>query len=178
MKRPILWATLSMALVVAATDIGAANRNRWLAATLEPRQEVPAVASPASGTFLAVLDEDARELEYWLTFEDLQASITQSHIHFAQPNVNGAIVIWLCGTGTGATQGPAGTQVCPQEGTITGVIRPENVIAATTQGISAGDFDKVIDHLRKGFGYANIHTAQSPGGEIRGQLISRRTSRR
>jgi hypothetical protein len=178
MKRPILWAMLSMALIVSATDLGAANRHRWFATTLESRQESPAVASPASGTFLAVLDEDARQLEFWLTFDDLQAAITQSHIHFAQPNINGAIVIWLCGTGTGNTAGPAGTQVCPQQGTITGVITPENVIAATTQGISAGDFDKVIDALRKGLGYANIHTAQSPGGEIRGQLISRRTSRR
>lgn len=176
MKRPMLWALLSAALAFSATDLGAASRMRWLAATLESRNEVPAVASPGSGIFLASIDDDAREIEYSLSFKNLQAPVVQSHIHFAQPSVNGAIVIWLCGTAT--APGPAGTQPCPQEGTITGTITPETVIAATTQGINAGDFDKVVANLRAGLGYANIHTTQSPAGEIRGQLVARRTSRR
>lgn len=176
MKRPILWALLSTALAFSATDLGAASRLRWLVTTLEPRHEVPSVASPGSGVFMASVDDDAREIEFSMSFKNLQAPVTQSHIHFAQPSVNGGIVIWLCGTAT--NPGPAGTQTCPQDGTITGTIRPENVLGIAAQGINAGDFDKIVDNLRAGLGYANIHTVASPGGEIRGQLIAQRTSRR
>jgi hypothetical protein len=176
MKRTIVLATVSMALALSVSDVGAANRHRWIAGTLEPRQEVPFVLSPATGFFLALLDQDEQALEYTLKFEGLQAPITQSHIHLAQPNVNGGIVIWLCGTAS--NPGPAGTQVCPQSGEISGTITSSNVVAAASQGISAGDFEKVIGALRAGLGYANIHTSQSPGGEIRAQLTARRTARR
>jgi hypothetical protein len=176
MKRSMMWALLSAALAVSATDLGAASRMRWLVATLEPRFEVPAVASPGSGVFIASIDDEAKEIEFSMTFRNLQSTVTQSHIHFAQPNVNGGIVIWLCGTAT--NPGPAETQTCPQSGTITGTIRAGNVLGVAAQGIAAGDFDKIVDNLRAGLGYANIHTMQSPGGEIRGQLKAQRTSRR
>lgn len=176
MKRPILWALLSSALAISVTDVGAASKMRWLVTTLEPRFEVPAVASPGSGVFIASVDDDADEIEYSMSFRNLQSPVTQSHIHFAQPSVNGGIVIWLCGTAT--NPGPAGTQTCPQDGTITGTIRAENVLGIAAQGIPAGDFDRIVENLRAGLGYANIHTTQSPGGEIRGQLKAQRTSRR
>ena len=34
-----------------------------------------------------------------LTYTGLQGTVTQAHIHVAQPSVNGSIVIWLCQTG-------------------------------------------------------------------------------
>ena len=34
----------------------------------------------------------------------------------------------------------------------------------------AGDLGAVIQEIREGFAYANLHTQTSPGGEIRGQL--------
>jgi hypothetical protein len=46
-------------------------------------------------------------------------------------------------------------------------MRPVNIVAAGTQGISGGDFTKVIEAIRDGNSYVNIHTAQSPGGEAR-----------
>ena len=100
--------------------------------------------------------------------------MTQAHIHVAQLSVNGSIVIWLCGTTTGTppTPGPAGTQTCPQSGTITGTITAANVIAGstTTQQLEAGELDEVIAAIRAGAAYANVHTDLSPGGEIRGQI--------
>ena len=83
--------------------------------------------------------------------------------------MNGGIVIWLCGTAT--NPGPAGTQTCPQSGTITGTITAANVIAAAAaQQLTAGELDEVIAAIRAGVAYVNVHTAVSPGGEIRGQL--------
>ena len=55
-------------------------------------------------------------------------------------------------------------------GTITGTIKPEHVQTVTTQGIATGELDEVIAAIRAGLAYVNVHSTQSPGGEIRGQL--------
>jgi hypothetical protein len=148
-----------------------------LHASLIGYQEVPAVSTAGSGEFNAQISQDDKFIDYEMTFGGLQAPITQSHIHVAQRSVNGSIVIWLCGTGT--TQplaGPPGTQTCPQSGTITGRITSANVIAGSTasQQLTANDLDEVLAAIRAGVAYANIHTAISPGGEIRGQLRASR----
>jgi hypothetical protein len=136
-------------------------------AHLQPEQEVPAVSSVARGRFSADIDED--QVEYELSFEGLQGTITQAHIHFGQHNANGGIMVWLCGTAT--NPGPAGTQVCPQSGTITGTITAANVVATGgAQQILAGEFAEFVAALRKDLAYANVHTSLSGSGEIRGQI--------
>ena len=165
----IALASWTVQAVHASDRDGRGNRVIKVSADLQPSNEVPAVSSPAAeGHFSAEIDTDAGEITYELTFSGLQAPVAQSHIHFAQPNVNGNIVVWLCGTAT--NPGPAGTQVCPQSGTITGVIHGTNIQNVPTQGIAPGDFDELVDAIRNGLAYANVHTAQSPGGEIRGQI--------
>ena len=96
--------------------------------------------------------------------------MTQSHIHVAQRAVNGSVVIWFCQTTT--NPGPAGTQTCPQSGTITGTATAANVVAGSIapQQLTAGDLAEVIRAIRGGVAYANVHTNLSPGGEIRGQI--------
>ena len=178
----IKWTAAVVGLAMSAIGVSADGlwsdgpRSR-LAAILNPLNEVPAVSSPAVGTFSAVV-HDNQSIDYQLSWTGLQAAVTQAHIHFAQPNVNGAVVVWLCGTA--ASPGPIGTQVCPggsSSGTVSGTIMAANVIAATTQGISAGDYEEVVRALRLGFGYANVHTTGSPGGEVRGQIRSHRGDR-
>jgi hypothetical protein len=139
-----------------------------VSAALEPSNEVPAVSSPASGTFTAQIDDAGQAIDYELTYSGLQAPVLMAHIHMAQPNVNGGIVVWLCGTA--AMPGPSGTQTCPESGTITGTIKPEHVQTVTTQGIATNELDEVIDAIRAGLAYVNVHSTQSTGGEIRGQL--------
>lgn len=141
-----------------------------VSATLRPSHEVPSVSSPARGSFSAKIDTTADTVEYRLSYSGLQAPITQAHIHLAQFNVNGGIMVWLCGT-PATPLAPAGTQLCPQSGTITGLIQPANVVAINSQGIAAGDFDEFVAALRSGLAYANVHTEQSTGGEIRGQVL-------
>jgi hypothetical protein len=149
------------------------ERSRRVSARLLSEQEVPVVSSPARGRFSATIDRDLQEVEFTLSYSGLQANVAQAHIHLAQPNVNGGIMVWLCGTTT--NPGPSGTQTCPQSGSITGVIRPANVLAtgsnpAGSQGIAAGEFEEFVAMVLKGLAYANVHTALSPGGEIRGQI--------
>jgi len=154
----------------------AATRAEQIQASLIGYEEVPAVSTPASGEFRAMINHDDQSIDYELTYSGLQGTVQQAHIHFAQPAVNGSIVIWLCQTTT--TPAPATvaalTPFCPQPGgTVTGHITAANVITAGTasQQILAGELDEVIAAIRGGVTYANVHaTPLNPGGEIRGQI--------
>jgi hypothetical protein len=147
-------------------------RAEIITASLIGVEEVPPVSTVARGEFLGMISDDEQSIEYTLTYSGLQAPVTQGHIHVAQRGVNGSIVIWLCGTP--ANPGPAGTQTCPQAGTITGTITAADVVAAsmTSQQLEAGELDEVVAAIRAGVAYANVHTQQSPGGEIRGQILA------
>jgi hypothetical protein len=99
----------------------------------------------------------------------VRGTVTQAHLHIAQPGVNGAIVIFLC---SNLGNGPAGTQACPADpGEISGTITAANVGAgAVNQGIGPGGLGAVIRAMRAGVVYVNVHTDIFPGGELRGQL--------
>ncbi len=138
-------------------------------ATLTGYEETPAgVSTVASGEFRAMINRGDESIDYELTYSDLQGAVRQAHIHVGQLSVTGSIVIWFCGTTT--NPGPAGTQTCPQFGTITGHITAANVIAGSiaTQQLAAGELAEVIRAIRAGAAYVNVHTDLSPGGEIRG----------
>ena len=167
-----LHVTLAASLVVVLPHVVSAEH---IQANLTGYQEVPSVSTPASGTFDARIANDGESISYELTYSDLVGTVAQSHIHIAQPAVNGSIVVWLCQTaGTPAPASVAAiTPVCPQSGTVTGTITAANVIAAsmTNQQITAGELDEVIAAIRAGVAYANVHALPlNPGGEIRGQI--------
>jgi CHRD domain len=170
MKRLPLIMMMAVGGLLATATMANAER---IEATLTGDEEVPVVSTVASGEFRAKISFDEQSIDYTLTYSGLQGMVTQAHIHIAQPNVNGVIVIWLCGTTT--NPGPVGTQTCPQSGTISGTITPADVVQPTPpppppQQILAGELFKVIAAIRAGFAYANVHTNLSPGGEIRGQI--------
>jgi hypothetical protein len=138
-------------------------------ASLTGYQEVPSVSTLAEGSFDAKSAGDWLSVDYTLTFSGLQAPVQQAHIHFAQPAVNGPIIIWLCGTA--ALPGPAGTPTCPQSGTVSGTFTTANVLPSpSTQQLAAGEIGEMISAMIAGSAYVNVHTTASPGGEIRGQI--------
>ena len=132
-----------------------------------------AISTKARGSFQAVIDDKAEMIHYEVSYEGLEGSVTQSHIHFGQRSTVGAIVVWLCQTpGTPAPAAVAAlTPSCPTpDGTVTGTITPAQVLTAAGQGIDAGQFDEVVRAIRAGRVYANVHSTLFPPGEIRGQL--------
>lgn len=132
--------------------------------------EVPSLSTPASGTFRMEIDPTDTSFDYELSYSGLVGNVTQAHIHIAQKDVNGAIMVFFC---TNLGNGPAGTQLCPgpNAGSVTGTITSADVVAsAAGQGIAAGEFAEVLRAIRAGRVYVNVHSTVFPTGEIRGQL--------
>ena len=126
------------------------------------------VSSTASGTFSATIDEDATppNITYTLTYVGLSGAALFSHIHFGNRYDSGGVSTFLCG-GSTKPDCPAGTTT---EATVTGTIVPSDVIGPASQGIGQGEFGKLVDAIRSGVTYVNVHTPAFPAGEIRGQI--------
>ena len=131
-------------------------------------QEVPALSTTGHGTFRALVDTKANTITFKLTYDALEGTVLQSHVHFGQKSVSGGVSFFLCSNLAGA---PAGTQACPTPpAEVTGVITPDNVIGPTGQGIEAAAFAEIVAAMKDDTAYANVHSSKWPAGEIRGQL--------
>lgn len=160
-------APLLLALPMAASADEGAER---VSAHLVGFQETPSTLSSAgAGIFRATIAENDQSFDWVLTFSGLTA-VQQAHIHFGARALTGGISIFLC---SNLGNGPPGTQPCPATaGTVSGTAKATDVIGPTAQGIAPGEFAKILDAIRSGVAYANVHTARFPGGEIRGQIRS------
>ena len=169
MKRP--WIVVLLAALTVAGMIGVpalAVAAETFQATMAGVQEAPVCSSTGSGTFRATVSDDATSVAYELTYE-LEGTVTQSHIHLGQVRVSGGISVWLCQTAGNVD--PTGlAPACPASGMVTGTFTSANVIGPTTQGIATGEFAELLQAMRRGLTYANVHSNICPGGEVRGQL--------
>jgi hypothetical protein len=156
-------------LAIASTrDHGKSNDNT-VTAFLTGHTEVPAVHSKGTGKLTLTINAD-NTMSYTLTYSGLNNPAAVAHVHIGQSFASGGVVFFLCGGGTKVgTPCPAGNTSTPVS--VSGTIVAADV-ALPAQGIVAGDLAGVVQEIRAGFAYANIHTAVSPGGEIRGQLGS------
>lgn len=136
-------------------------------------QETPAtINSAASGEFTAKIHPDGTAIDYELSYRELSSAVLQAHIHFGRPGLNGGVVLFLC-TNLTPPSGVPTPQACPAPPTtITGTLSAIDVIAVPGQGIDSGTtgFAEMLTAIRAGAAYANVHTANHPGGEIRGRL--------
>jgi CHRD domain len=159
----VALSVIGLTASAASADAGSAN----LSARLSGFSEVPPNLTAGSGSFHATVQ--GTSLTYKLSFSNLSATATQSHIHFAQSGVNGGVFLFLCGSA--ATPGPAGTPTCPAAGgTVTRTVTAADLLAVPAQGVAAGDFAGVLRIIRSGDAYVNVHTTTHPAGEIRGQV--------
>jgi hypothetical protein len=168
-------ALVMIVLPVAAAPAIIAGR---VSAELSGYQETPlTINSPGSGEFTAMIHDHGTAITYQLTYRDLASPVTQAHIHFGRPGISGMIVLFLCANTPPITP-PAGIPTpppCPaQPATVTGTLTAADVIARPAQGIDAGatGFTEILEAIRAGAAYANVHTTGQAGGEIRGRLHS------
>ena len=149
-------------------------------ATLSGANENPPNASPGTGLATIVLDPTAQTLTISAMFSGLTSNDTMAHIHCcaAAPldNTNIGVATTVPafpGFPLGMTSGTYGpmtfdlTQFTPPPGD-PGIYNPAFVamFPSFPQAEAA-----LIAGLEKHLTYFNIHTANDPGGEIRGQLV-------
>lgn len=136
-------------------------------------EETPAaISTTAKGHFSAHYDKASAAITYELSYQDLEGTVTQAHIHFGRRGVSGGIMVWLCQTTTNPAPAAvaATVPVCPQSGSVTGVINSNSVIGPAAQGIEPAAFNEFVRAIRNNAGYVNVHSSKYPPGEIRGQL--------
>jgi hypothetical protein len=149
-KNPILALSFSMALLALnATAATVFNT------TLLGSNEVPPTGSSGTGTGVFTLNDAQTTLEVNIAFSGLGTPDSAAHIHCCAPvGANASVVLSFI---------PAGFPLGVTSGTFDHVF----TLATDLSGISTAAF---LSNLFAGETYANIHTTQFGGGEIRGQL--------
>lgn len=158
--RKVFVLALATLLAIASLNIALAQSFN-LRAHLQGQNEVPAVQTLAQGQAILKISGDESAIEYKLIVANIE-NVTQAHIHCGAAGVNGPVVAFLYGFGPIVS--PDGVLA---EGTITSVIpRPDS--AACPGGVA--NLEDLLNKLRSGNAYVNVHTTAYPGGEIRGQV--------
>ncbi len=144
-----------------------ANSNARVAANfvspMDPRQEVQAneVLSNASGNAVYTLSRDGQSLEYRVIVAGANP-LTQGHIHLGARGANGNVVATLFNFA------PIMSAVGVSRN---GVIATGTITAADLRAQLAGaPLSDLLDALRSGNAYTNVHTVVFPQGEVRGQI--------
>jgi hypothetical protein len=155
------WAIAAVAANLLTAPVANSQTERF-SARLSGAEEVPPINTAGTGAYEMTIQPGT--ITFSLTFSGLSSPLAVAHLHFGQANVAGGVMIFLCGGG--------GQPACPAttEGTITGTITAANVTGPSLQGIAPGDLDSALEAVRNGLSYANMHTANFGGGEIRGQI--------
>ena len=156
--------------VMSVLTVVMAQNFKTIKEVLTGYEETPsAVSTSGNGIFNARISNDEAQIDWELSYSDLEGAVQQAHIHFGQKSVTGPISVFLC---TNLGNGPAGTQPCPAPpATISDTITAADVTnLANERGISAGELNELINAIRAEATYVNIHSTRWPGGEIRSQI--------
>jgi hypothetical protein len=115
----------------------------------------------AQGQATFQINDEGTAISYKLNVANIE-NVRQAHIHLAPAGSNGDIVAWLYPAAPPQVLIPGRTQGTLGEGELT---------AASLVGPLAGQpLSALIDAMRNGGTYVNVHTSQFPPGEIRGQI--------
>ncbi|GAA3553592.1 CHRD domain-containing protein [Snuella lapsa] len=123
---------------------------------LSGANEVPANDSEAFGRAIVRINKSETMIYYKVIVNNIM-DVKASHFHMAPAGSNSGVVATLFTAGT--------------SGWTNGLLAEGTIQAENLQGALAGqELSALIDAIRAGNIYVNVHTATHPGGEIRGQL--------
>jgi hypothetical protein len=162
--KALRYAALSGSIAFAVAAQAQAQQATQFTAFLVGPQETPAIFTAGSAMFTLTVVNNDTQFNFQLTYANLTAPPVVAHVHFGQRGVAGGVSFFLCGGG--------GKPACPAtpSGTITGTVVAADVVGPATQGIAPGNFAAILQMMRAGVTYPNMHTPLHPDGEIRGQL--------
>ena len=188
--------TVPIRVTTAQHADAAINHSVHLSGGQEVFTPAPGAPSPADsnaqGQAIIQISRDGDSFDYKLIASNID-NIVQAHIHCAPDGVNGPIVVWFypSKTSTGPLTGPTGRHdgVLAEDTITASNVRTFTANAANTAACplataGAPTFAEVLDKIRSGNAYVNVHTNDGvsptntgpgdfPGGEIRGQFKGR-----
>jgi hypothetical protein len=149
---------LVLALVLAVSQALASSAQvQTFPAHLTGAAERPTpVETDASGEALFRLSEDGT-ISYRLIVRKIE-NLAAAHIHLGDSETAGPILVHLYPVNsTGREKGLIAT----------GVISEEDIVGPAEDPLT---MEELVAQMNAGNTYANVHTQQNPGGEIRGQI--------
>lgn len=127
--------------------------------------QVPVVITRGNGTAKLTLQGNSK-LAYELSYQRLEGRVLQAHLHVGDEGTNGGIAAVLC---SNRPDRPRGTPGCPAApGRITGAIDASKVVGPAAQGVRPKGLADLLEAVRMGVVYVDVHTTSFPDGEIRG----------
>ena len=155
----IAYIVLLMALLVQGGM--AAEEDHTFGAILTGDEEVPPIATDMSGSVRIRFNDDFTAASFTLAVND-GVRVQQAHIHCAFAGVNGPIVVFLAGFHAPGWD-VDGKWIDHAVFTQANIVNP--ACGTTLVGL--------VQAMKDGKTYANVHTVAHPGGEIRGQIVSK-----
>ena len=144
MTRRALFVFLAIAMLCAASVSA-----QTLGAVLTPSQETPPCSGTGFGNATVTFDSTQQNINVTITVSNLGSPITLSHIH----------------------EGPLGTAGPVKIGFVPPNTFTNGTMTGTFSTVNPSDPTLVQRMLQNpGNFYVNVHTAQCPGGHVRGQL--------
>jgi hypothetical protein len=130
-------------------------------ATLSGKQQSPPIATPAHGNATFVLSKTGKSLTYRLSVADID-NVSMAHIHIGPEGQEGPVAVWLY---------PSKPPAVVKEGKFTGVLARGTITEAQLLGPLKGKaIADLVEDIKAGNAYVNVHTTAHPAGEIRGQI--------
>jgi hypothetical protein len=140
-------------------------------AVLTGAEEVPPVSTLAHGSAVFQLSADGTALGFRVLVANIE-NVTQAHIHCGGSGTNGPVVLFLYPAAPPAVLIPGRTDGILSEGVATSgnvIVRPDSEVCPG----GVAHLDDLVEKMRTGGAYVNVHTSANPGGEIRGQIQAR-----
>ena len=123
--------------------------------------EVPPATTNAQGEAIFRLSKDGNSIYYKLIVSNIE-NVRMAHIHLGAAGTNGGFVVWLYPSAPPMQLIPGRFDGVLAEGTITS--------SDLVNGLAGGSLTDLLNEMKSGNAYVNVHTDQYPGGEIRGQI--------
>lgn len=145
----ILGTLLSVSVAFAA--------EKHFKAKLTGSESIPAVKTMAKGEAEFKLSHDGKEIHYTLKVKNIE-NVSAAHIHKGKKGESGAVL-------AGLFAGPK------KEGKFRGTLAEGTITEKELTGELAGKpLDALLQLIKSGDTYVNVHTSMYPDGEIRGQI--------
>jgi len=167
-KRKLIVFMLSIFFITVAAYAWAASDNMFICQLKSNKVGPKPADTEANGSVIFYLDESRQELTYKLLVEKIHDAY-MAHLHLGPSEKEGQLAVWLYPFREDEKEKRT------IEGEFNGILADGVIIQEDLKnGIT---FEKLVEALRNGNAYVNVHTEKFVMGAIRGQVYSQEFAR-